>query len=37
MPTLARVLLAWTAISMAVSPLVGSLLAHRSVPQPVKA
>ena len=37
MPTIARLLLAWTAVSMAVSPLIGTLLAHRPAPQPVKA
>jgi hypothetical protein len=36
MSFLARLLLSWAAVSVVVSPLVGSLLAHRAVPQPIK-
>ena len=42
MPLVARILLTWTAASMVISPLVGTLLARQSgdpalVPEPVRA
>jgi hypothetical protein len=37
MPLVARILLTWTAVSVALGPMVGTMLARRPQPQPVKA